>query len=188
MSSNQQLPNIVICGTPGVGKTRLCQELCSANKSLTYLSINDLAKQHKFLLEYDAENECQILDDDAVHDYLDDEYFSKETPPSGLVIDYHSAGIIPDSDHIHGIFVVRCSNDKLYDRLKQRDYSDKKIEQNIQSEIFQVCLDEAQETFDQAIVHEITNETEEDFKKNAENLTNWIQQWSSNNSSAKKKK
>jgi len=126
MSSTKQLPNIIICGTPGVGKTRLCQELCSANKFLTCININDLAKQQKLLLEYDEENECQILDDDAVHDYLDDEYFQKTPPPSGLIIDYHSAGIVPDSDHIHGIFVVRCSNDKLYDRLKERNYSTKK--------------------------------------------------------------
>ena len=64
--------------------------------------------------------------------------------------------------------------------MKERNYSQKKIEQNIQSEIFQICLDEARETFDEAIVHEITNESEEDFKKNIDNLSNWIQQWSSN--------
>jgi adenylate kinase len=171
-----------------VGKSRLCQELCAKNKSLTYVNINDLAKEHKFLLDYDEENECQILDDDAVHDYLDEEYFDKPTSPSGLVIDYHSAGIVPDSDHVHGVFVVRCSNDKLYDRLKQRNYSDKKMEQNIQSEIFQVCLDEARETFDSSIIHELTNEVEDDFKKNLDNLTNWIKQWASDNSPAKKKK
>ncbi|CAF1027545.1 unnamed protein product [Rotaria sordida] len=187
MSSTKQLPNIVICGTPGVGKSRLCEELCLTNKSLTYININDLAKQEKFLLEYDEENECQILDDDAVHDYLDNEYFQNSSPPSGLIIDYHSAGIVPDSDYIHGVFVIRCSNDKLYNRLKQRNYSEKKIEQNIQSEIFQVCLDEARESFDENIVHEITNETEDDFKKNIENLLNWINQWSSNDNTNKKK-
>ncbi|CAF3466531.1 unnamed protein product [Rotaria socialis] len=186
MSSTKQLPNIVVCGTPGVGKSRLCEALCSKNKSLTYININALAKQEKFLLEYDDENECRILDDEAVHDYLNEEYFEKSTPPSGLVLDYHSAGIIPESDHIHGIFVVRCSNDKLYDRLKQRNYSAKKIEQNIQSEIFQVCLDEAEESFDEDIVHKITNETEDDFEKNVENLSNWIAQWSSDNDTQKK--
>ncbi len=178
---------ILIIFSLGVGKSRLCQELCSANKSLKYININDLAKQQKFLLEYDEENECQILDDDAVHDYLDDEYFQQSSPSSGLIIDYHSAGIVPDSDHIHGIFVIRCSNDKLYDRLKKRNYSDKKIEQNIQSEIFQVCLDDARETFDESLIHEIINETEDDFKKNIENLSNWINQWSTDNHDEKKK-
>ena len=172
----------------GVGKTRLCQALCSANKSLTYLNINEIAKDRKFLLDYDEENECRILDDDAVHDYLDEDYFQKSPAPSGLIIDYHSAGIVPESDSIHGIFVVRCSNDKLYNRLQQREYSAKKIEQNIQSEIFQICLDEARENFDEKIVHELTNETEEDFQKNLANLSQWIEQWSADNKKSERKK
>ena len=171
-----------------MGKTRLCQELCSANSSLTYLNINDLAKQQKFLLDYDEENECQILDDDAVHDYLEEEYFNSSPPPSGLIIDYHSAGIVPDSEAIHGVFVVRCNNEKLYDRLQQRQYSTKKIDQNIQSEIFQICLDEARETFDEHLVHQINNEIEENLKKNVENLVKWIEQWTTDQDKPKKKK
>ncbi len=160
----------------GVGKSRLCQELCSSNKSLKYINIIDLAKQNKFLLDYDVENQCDILNDDAINDYLDDEYFRKSIP-SGLVLDYHSAGIIPDNNHIHGIFVLRCSNDKLYDRLKTRNNSEKKIEENIQSEMYQVCLDEAYEAFDESIVQQLINTTEEDLKKNIEYLLKWIDQW-----------
>lgn len=38
-------PNIIITGTPGVGKTTHCEEL--AQKSgLKHLSINDVVKQH----------------------------------------------------------------------------------------------------------------------------------------------
>jgi adenylate kinase len=72
--------------------------------------------------------------------------------------------------------------------LQKRNYSEKKIDQNIQSEIFQICLDEARETFDENLVHEITNETEEDFKKNVDNLLNWIDQWSLNNHQTEQKK
>lgn len=50
-----------------------------------------------------------------------------------------------------------------------------------------MCLDEAQESFDENIVHEVVNETEDDFKKNIENLTNWIEQWSLNDKKHKKK-
>lgn len=144
------------------------------------MNINDLAKEKNFLLEYDEENECHILNDDALQDYLEAEYFEKETAPSGLIFDYVSAGIVPESDSIHAVFVVRCANDKLYDRLKKRNYSTKKIEQNIQSEIFQVCLDEARESFDETIVHQLTNETEEDFEKNLQFLRHWIDQWPNN--------
>jgi adenylate kinase len=160
----------------GVGKSRFCQELCSLNKSLNYININDLAKQNKYIFEYDEENQCEILNDDAINDYLDDEYFQKSFP-SGLIIDYHSAGIIPDNNYIHGIFVLRCNNDKLYDRLKTRNYSEKKIEEHVQSEVFQVCLDEAREAYDETIVHELINETDDDLKKNTEYLLTWIDRW-----------
>ena len=171
----------MIFSDKGVGKSRLCQALCPDNTSPKYVSIKEIAKQQKVLLEHDDENECEILDDDAIYDYFENEYFQADSVPSGLVIDYHSPGIIPDNDAIHGIFVVRCSNDKLYDRLKQRNYSEKKIEQNIQSEIFQVCLDDAHESFDKQLVHQLTNETEDDFKKNVDNLLSWIEQWSKDN-------
>ena len=66
MSSKKQFPNIIICGTPGmssffhfflslfyfclcaigVGTSSLCQGLCSSNKSLKYININDLAKKN----------------------------------------------------------------------------------------------------------------------------------------------
>ncbi|CAF1309566.1 unnamed protein product [Rotaria magnacalcarata] len=176
MSMKKQLPNIIICGTPGVGKSDLGQQLRSSNKSLKYININDLAKKNKFIVEYDEENQCDILDDDAINDYLDEKYFQKLTP-SGLVIDYHSAGIIPDNNQIHGIFVLRCNGDKLNERLKTRNYSEKKIEQIIQSETFQVCLHEACEVFDESMVHELVNETENDSKKNLEYLLNWIDRW-----------
>ncbi|CAF3657241.1 unnamed protein product [Rotaria sp. Silwood1] len=180
MSFKKQLPNIIICGTPSVGKSRLCQELCSSNKLLKYININDLAKKNKYLLEYDEENQCDILDDDAINDYLYNTYFQKLLP-SGLIIDYHSAGIIPDNNHIHGIFVLRCNSDKLYERLKNRNYSAKKIEQIIQFENFQVCLHETHEAFDESIVYELINETENDLKNNIEYLLKWIDRWPLNN-------
>jgi adenylate kinase len=144
---------------------------------LIYIDINQIAKKEKYLLDYDKDNQCHILDDDAVQDYLDAQYFQSSRKSSGLVIDYHSAGIVPETDDIHGIFVIRCSNEKLYDRLKERDYSQEKIDQNIQSEIFQVCLDEARESFDETIVHELVNENDDDLKRNLQYLRTWIDQW-----------
>ncbi|CAF1147965.1 unnamed protein product [Adineta steineri] len=176
MTSKKQFPNIIICGTPGVGKSRLCQELCSLNSSLKYININDLAKQNKYILEYDEENQCEILNDDAINDYFDDEYFQKSFS-SGLIFDYHSAGIITDNNRIHAIFVLRCQTDKLYDRLKLRNSSEKKLEQNIESENFQICLNEAYEAFDESLVHELINTTEDDLKKNVDYLSKWIDQW-----------
>ncbi|UJR14863.1 hypothetical protein I4U23_001848 [Adineta vaga] len=180
MTSRKQFPNIIICGTSGVGKSRFCQQLCSLNSVLKHININDLAKQHKFLLEYDEENQCDILNDDAINDYFDHEYVQKSLS-SGLIIDYHSAGIISDNNQIHAIFVLRCTCDKLMDRLNSRNYSKDKLEQIIQSEAFHLCLTEAREAFDEAIVHELNNVTEDDLKNNLEFILKWIDQWPFNN-------
>jgi adenylate kinase len=94
-----------------------------------------------------------------------------------LIIDYHSPGIIPDNNQINGIVVLRCNKDELYNRLKNENYSLNKIEQYIQSEVFQVCLNEAREAFDETIVCQLNNTTDEDLKKNIEYLIKWIDQW-----------
>lgn len=143
---------------------------------MKYININDLAKKNKCIIEYDNENQCEILDDDAINDYLDGKYFDKSMP-SGLILDYHSAGIIPDNNHIHAIFVLRCKNDNLKERLKARNYSENKLEQLVQSEANQVCLHEAYEAFDESMVYELVNDTENDLNKNTEYLLNWIDRW-----------
>lgn len=94
-----------------------------------------------------------------------------------MIIDYHSAGIISDNNHIHGIFVLHCNHDKLNERLKTGNYLQKKIEQYIQAEDFQTCLNEAREAFDETIVHELYNDTDADLKKNVDYLLKWIDQW-----------
>ena len=160
----------------GVGKSYLSERLCLSNSSLKHININDLAKQNKFFLGYDEENQCDILDDDAINDYLNDTYFKKSSL-SGLIIDYHSAGIIPDNSFIHGIFVLRCSNDILFERLKSGNYSEKKAQENIQSEVFHGCLNDAREAYDESIVYELINETENDLKNNTEYLLEWIDKW-----------
>jgi hypothetical protein len=43
--------------------------------------------------------------------------------------------------------------------------------------MYQVCLDEAYEAFDESIVQQLINTTEEDLKKNIEYLLKWIDQW-----------
>jgi adenylate kinase len=94
-----------------------------------------------------------------------------------LIIDYHSAGIIPNNNQINGIVVLRCNKDELYNRLKNGNYLENKIEQYIQSEVFQVCLNEAREAFDETIVCQLSNTTDDDLKKNIEYLLKWIDRW-----------
>ena len=45
------------------------------------------------------------------------------------------------------VLVLRCNNTILYDRLQSRQYSGRKLEENVQAEIFQTILDEAKESY-----------------------------------------
>ena len=58
-------PNIIITGTPGVGKSSHC-ELLASNTDLEHLSINTLAKEKGCHEGWDKEFQSWIIDEDKV--------------------------------------------------------------------------------------------------------------------------
>lgn len=67
---DRALPNILITGTPGCGKTTLATELARVS-GLSYISVNDVAKADSLYDGYDEVNECHILDEDRVIDEIE---------------------------------------------------------------------------------------------------------------------
>jgi adenylate kinase len=65
----------------------------------------------------------------------------------------------------------------LYDRLQQKDYNQKKIDDNLQCEIFQTILDEARESYDENIVHELQSNSTDDLENNLDQIGRWIETW-----------
>lgn len=59
-------PNIIITGTPGVGKTIHC-EVLAQNTGLKHLSINQIAKERGCYESYDEEFKSWIVDEDKVY-------------------------------------------------------------------------------------------------------------------------
>ena len=58
-------PNIIVTGTPGVGKTTHCETLAQ-NTGLKHLSINDVVKERGCHDGYDEEFKSWIVDEDKV--------------------------------------------------------------------------------------------------------------------------
>ena len=58
-------PNIIVTGTPGVGKTSHC-ELLALNTGLKHLSINQIVKERGCHDGYDDELNSWIVDEDKV--------------------------------------------------------------------------------------------------------------------------
>jgi adenylate kinase len=56
-------------------------------------------------------------------------------------------------------------------------YNSKKIQNNIECEIFQMALDEARSSYKKDIVFDVRGETEEDMEKNLEHVEKFLDSW-----------
>ncbi|XP_075215011.1 adenylate kinase isoenzyme 6 [Lycorma delicatula] len=171
---DRQLPNILITGTPGVGKSTLCDELAKRT-GFEWLEVSKIAKQCDCLESYDEKYECHVLDEDKLLDELEGRMVQ-----GGKIVDYHGCDFFPER-WFDIVFVLRTNNTILYDRLIERSYSPKKLEENVQCEIFQMLLDEARESYKSEIVHELQSDTDDDMGSNIGRILAWINQWKKDN-------
>lgn len=82
----------------------------------------------------------------------------------GNLVEYHGCDFFPER-WFQLVFVIQCDNTILYDRLKKRNYKEKKIKENIECEIFQTILEEAYDSYKKSIIHTLKNENSEDRNK-----------------------
>lgn len=61
----REKPNIIVTGTPGVGKTSLC-ELLAQNTGLKHLQINQIVNERDCHDGWDADLQSWIVDEDKV--------------------------------------------------------------------------------------------------------------------------
>lgn len=201
----RQNPNIVITGTPGVGKTTHAEQLAQAT-GFKHISINQIVKDEGFHEGKDEETGSWIVDEDKVltnilHLPHSNSYHTKslqalkanpylklldhlETLPlhstGGYILDWHACDLFPER-WIDLVIVLRCDSTVLYDRLTARGYKGKKLEENMDSEIMQVLLDEARESYKEEIVVELRSESTEDVEGNLERVEGWVEQWRKDN-------
>lgn len=120
--SNRTIPNILVTGTPGTGKTTLAT-LLNESLNFVYLNIGKLVTEQHLFKEWDEEFNVPIFDEDMLLDYIEEHY---DISKGGLIIDFHSSDFFP-LRYFDLVVLMRCSNDKLYPRLESRGYTEKKI-------------------------------------------------------------
>jgi adenylate kinase len=151
---------------------------------MKYVNVGDVVKQHKCHEGMDTEFDSYILDEDKLLDVMEkmveDEEEADADEARGLVVDFHSCDFFPQR-WFDLVLVLRSNTTVLYDRLTERGYSDKKRNENMECEIMQVVLEEAQESYDKEIVHEVQSNTLEDLEANVDRVEQWMEQWMKDN-------
>lgn len=99
-----------------------------------------------------------------------------EMAVGGNIVEYHGCDFFPER-WFAGVFVIQCNNTVLFDRLTARGYSGEKLQQNLQSEIFNVIGEEASESYAEDIVFYLSSETEQQYKDNIEQITDFVKNW-----------
>lgn len=168
---SRKLPNIIVCGTPGTGKSTHATQLIEALPAMKLISVGDLVKQEGLHSGFDEEWQSHIVDDDALLDAIEPDCLK-----GGCLIDWHECELFPKS-WIDLVIVLRCDHTLLWDRLERRGYSMNKIQENNEVEIMQVVLDEARESYDEEIIVELRSESTEEVESNIERIVQWYAAW-----------
>jgi adenylate kinase len=172
-------PNILITGTPGVGKTATAS-LISETLGIRHINIGEIIERNKCYQSYDTELETHILDEDKLLDILECDIEQASRDAVGVVADYHACELFPER-WFDLVIVLRADTHVLFDRLTSRGYNEKKRGQNMECEIMQVILEEALQSFDRQIVQELTSNTIEDMETNVTRVQEWYKLWIENN-------
>ena len=160
---------ILITGTPCVGKTSIARPLAS-NLNALYLNLTDLALTENLVSGKDKKRASIIIDEDKMQKRLGEIIAnSKET---NIVIDGHYAVNVVPTNLVTCVFVLRRDPVELRERMEQSGFSEKKLFENLASEILDVCLVDALNLIDQRKVCEIdiTGKTVDDVVKEVQHL------------------
>ncbi|XP_050460691.1 adenylate kinase isoenzyme 6-like [Cataglyphis hispanica] len=168
-------PNILVAGTPGVGKS-LMSRILSEKTGLEWLDVSKIAIENECVVEYDDVYQTDLVDEEMLLEGVLDSLMDE----GGKIVDFHSADFFPKI-WFDIVFVLRTDNIILYDRLKERGYCGEKLEYNITCEISETILEEARSYYRTEIVYELISNTLDQVTDNVNIICQWLEQWKIDN-------
>lgn len=147
---------ICVTGTPGTGKTTFSKRL-AAHFKWEFFDVTAFIAENSLSEGFDEARNCDIIDENRLSKALQSKIaeMSKNGRFSGLVVDSHMAHYLP-SELVDLCVVMKIGLKTLKNRLLGRGYGESKVQENLESEIFDVCYNEAFEAGHTILVVETT--------------------------------
>ena len=137
---------IFISGTPCTGKTTVASDL---NDYLALngfhsrlIKVNDFAIENGLVLGEDSDKFYKVIDIDGLNECLNEEI--SQIGNSILIVEGHLSHLCEGADKM---IVLRLNPSILKDRLEERNYSESKIQENLEAEALAVCSAEAYDIY-----------------------------------------
>jgi len=121
---------IIVSGTPGTGKTSIAKKIAKHYR-YEYIHIGD---EDEYII---SEDDVKIIDIEKMNKWIE-----KKQEDKNLVIDSHLSHHYPP-EKTKTCIITRCDPIELKHRLKQRKYSTRKTQINLEAEAMDLILQEA---------------------------------------------
>lgn len=131
---------ILVTGTPCVGKT-LVSRLLASKLNAEYVNLTDLAIREGLISGKDKERDSIIVDENKMRKKLHELIDSSNK--KDIVIDGHYAVNVVPKNLVTYIFVLRRDPVELKKLMQSSGFTDRKLWENLASEILDVCLVDA---------------------------------------------
>lgn len=125
---------VAISGTPGTGKTAVCEKLRKDGYSV--VDLNKLAYDSNSVLGVDPERDVDIVDTDALKQKV------REFENDLVFLDGHFSHLMD----VDVAIVLRCNPDELQRRLEAKDWKENKIRENVEAEAVDAITVESTES------------------------------------------
>jgi adenylate kinase len=131
---------ILITGTPCVGKTSVATLLATKLNALC-LNLTDLAIHENLVIGKDEERGSTIIDERRIKKRIEE--ITRKTDKENIIVDGHYAVNVVPLKLITCVFVLRRDPVELRKLMEQAGFPNKKLSENLASEILDVCLVDA---------------------------------------------
>ena len=144
---------VALTGTPGTGKTTVSKQL--QTEGYTVLALNEMAKEHNLLLDYDKERDTYEVNIDGLNKHIKEQL--KTIEYDTIFLEGHVSHLLELSELV---IILRCHPNVLKKRLSAKSWSENKILENLEAEAVDSITIECVNNYKQDKIFEVDTTSE----------------------------